>query len=175
MGARLLCSEAHASAGIIAHHHRAPRRVPDDLDLGLLNPFEAEQGVLYAPGDALMHRAALRGQRHLHIDLAALDTGAVNQAKIHDVAVNLRVHDLAQGFENEGFLQLRSIHEVVRIAGRKLIGSTLGRMRWLSILMTFTATVPRLSASSAHPHLTAAGLASMIAMVVAARPASQAQ
>src|ERR1039458_6162105 len=136
MGVRLLRSKAHASAALIAHHRRGPRRVPDDLDLGLLNPFEAEQGVLYAPGDALMHRAALCGQRHLNVDLAALDMGAVNQAKVHDVAVNLRVHDLAQGFENEGFVQLWSIHKVVPIAGRKLSGSTLGRMRWLSILMT---------------------------------------
>src|ERR1035438_1118469 len=174
-GVRRLPSDAHASAAIIAHHGWVPRRVPDDLDFGLLDLFEGEQRVLHAPGDAFVHGAALRGERHLDGDLATLDSGAVDQAEIDDVGVNLRVHDLAQGFKDQGFVELRCVHKVVAIAGRKFSGSILGRMRWLRILMTFKANVPRLSASSAHPHLTARAFAKTIAMVVTTRPATYAQ
>jgi hypothetical protein len=40
----------------------------------------------------------------LDSDLAALDSGAIDQAEIDDVAVNLRVHDLAEGFEDKRFV-----------------------------------------------------------------------
>src|ERR1035438_1097752 len=174
-GVRRLRSDAHASAAIIAHHGWIPWRVPDDLHLGLLDPFEGEQRVLHAPGDAFVHGAALRGERHLDGDLAALDSGAVDQAEINDVAVNLRVHDLTQDFKDQRFIELGSVHKAFATAGRKFSGSILGRMRWLRILMTFNASVPRLSASSAQPHLTARAFAKTIAMVVTTRPATYAQ
>jgi len=76
-------------------HLRVPRRVPDDLHVGVRDAWEVEEPEPRVGGDRRPHAAAGRGERHLDVDAVAValrrDAHVVDQAEIHDVHRDLRV------------------------------------------------------------------------------------
>jgi len=92
------------SAAIVAHHGWIPRRVPNYLNVDVVDRLEVEQSHLHAPSDAFVHRATLRRERHLDEYFPSIDGDAINQSQVDDVAIDLGINHLAQGLEDDLFV-----------------------------------------------------------------------
>src|SRR5262245_11405332 len=92
-------TELH-SAGF-TDHVLIPRRIPNELHLGLIDPVYAENLALRIVRDRRSHSATGCGQRHFHFDarsaIFAFDqTTIVHQTKIDDVNRDLGVVTLPE-------------------------------------------------------------------------------
>src|ERR1039458_2974525 len=101
VGCWLKISCAGDAPAYFGHHRGMPRRIPNDLNVHVVDAFEAKQNIFHAFGDAVVHRAARRGERHRHRQFSVGVSEAINEAEVHDVDADFRVNHLAQGFEDK--------------------------------------------------------------------------
>ena len=80
------------------------------MHVGVLDAFEVHQRILDPPGNAFVHGAARRGERHLDGNVAVRVGHVVHEAKVHDVAADFGIYDLAQSVHEQGFGKQRCIH-----------------------------------------------------------------
>ena len=105
----------------LGHHALVPRRIPDELDVRLVNRFERDEFVLHVLREHRTHAAAGRGQSHFHVGLVIVradgrEVAIVNQAKVHDVDGNLRVVTRLERFP-DFFLKLLLRERAARRGG----------------------------------------------------------
>src|SRR5262252_2500064 len=72
-----------------------PRRVPDELHVGLRDAGDARDGVVHGREDLRTDGTSRAGQRHADYHLLAVggDVDAVHEAEVHDREVDLRILD----------------------------------------------------------------------------------
>src|ERR1017187_9098235 len=90
VGCWLKITRAGHPASHFRHHRGMPRRVPNDLNVPVVHAFQVEQNIFHALGDALVHRATGRGERHCHRQFSVGAGVAINETKVHDVDADFR-------------------------------------------------------------------------------------
>ena len=80
----------------IADHVLIPRRIPDELDVGLVHAFDGQNFALGIMRDCRAHPTAGRGQRHFHFNARApiillRQFAIVNQTKVYNIDRDFRV------------------------------------------------------------------------------------
>src|SRR5947207_1637254 len=86
-------------ARLFRHALWGPDRFVDDVDAGVGDSRQGQQVVADVRHHVGGHRAAERGQRHLHVDACGLDRDVVDQPDIDDVDRDLGVQALPENFD----------------------------------------------------------------------------
>src|SRR5262249_48224736 len=92
-------AELHSAC--FADHVLVPRRVPDELDIGVVHTVDAQNFALRVVGDGRAHPATGSGQSHFHFHSCAAilffhQSAIINQAKINNVYRDFWVVTLPQ-------------------------------------------------------------------------------
>src|SRR5512132_1004444 len=143
---RSILHNSEFEARRLRHERRIPRRIPDQLDLGVGDALDGAQLGLDLAGDDARHRAARRGQSHLDSNDAVVgDVDVVDQAEFIDTHRNLRIVDAAQHI-------LHPLRQ--RAPGGGDIGATFRKPRHSAVLAhsVLTGAVARSSAATSVCH-----------------------
>src|SRR5205085_1065416 len=114
-------------ARLFRHALWGPDRLVDDVDAGVRDSRQRQQVVAHVSHDVRGHRAAERGQRHLHVDPLGLDRDVVDESEVDDVDRDLGVEALAQHLDHVLRLHSRVGRDLGRDGGLLRHGFSSGR------------------------------------------------
>src|SRR6266498_623044 len=89
-------SDTQDELGVVGHLLGAPRRIPGQLDIDVLDALELARDAVDVLLDHRPDRAAHRGQRVRDLDARPLHLDVVEEAEIYDVHPELGILDLAK-------------------------------------------------------------------------------